>query len=494
MTTAIYGRQSLDKKDSISIDTQIELCKGELSDSETFQIYTDKGFSGKNTNRPGFQQMMQDVEDGIINRIIIYRLDRISRSISDFADIIDVLEAHEVSFTSVNEKFDTSTPMGRAMIFIIMVFAQLERETIAERIKDNYYQRGKTGCWLGGPAPFGYKIEKIVLNGKKLSVLRSVKELDIVTKLFFDYANTGKSLGELAKSLTDTYGKTYGAWTNVRLSRILHNPIYVKADADIYNYYNDLGCILVNEVAEYDGLRSIALYGKRDRGANKYNALSSQVATLSLTEGIIDSDVFLRCQYKLSKNKQIKNSGKGKYTWMTGLVKCSKCGYSMTVKTYNNKKYLYCSGRQNLNTCTNAPETIYLDEVELIADEMVRSYLEKIDRTTSLKRKNQDNTEANEIKIELHNINEQIDNLISALTGINGAATDYVNKKINELDSKKQILLEKLSENAVEKLNIKIPTAEEWITSDRNGKRELSQLIIDKISVSKNSVDIVWKY
>ena len=128
---AIYGRQSVDRKDSISIESQIEFCKYELRGGN-FRKYTDKGYSGKNTDRPKFQEMMADIRRGLIKRVVVYKLDRISRSILDFATMMETFQEYNVEFVSSTEKFDTSTPMGRAMLNICIVFAQLERETNAE--------------------------------------------------------------------------------------------------------------------------------------------------------------------------------------------------------------------------------------------------------------------------------------------------------------------------------------------------------------------------
>ena len=147
---AIYVRQSKDKKDSLSIKGQIDLCRHECSHPESALIYEDKGFSGKNTDRPEFQRMMQDIKTGRngITKVIVYKLDRISRSILDFSNMMDTFGKLGVEFSSATEKFDTSTPMGRAMMFIASVFAQLEREVIAERIRDNMIELAKTGRWL----------------------------------------------------------------------------------------------------------------------------------------------------------------------------------------------------------------------------------------------------------------------------------------------------------------------------------------------------------
>ena len=141
---AIYGRQSVDRKDSISIESQIEFCKYELRGGN-FRKYTDKGYSGKNTDRPKFQEMMADIRRGLIKRVVVYKLDRISRSILDFATMMETFQEYNVEFVSSTEKFDTSTPMGRAMLNICIVFAQLERETIQKRVTDAYYSRCQHG-------------------------------------------------------------------------------------------------------------------------------------------------------------------------------------------------------------------------------------------------------------------------------------------------------------------------------------------------------------
>ena len=100
---AIYARQSIDKKDSISIDTQIEYCRHEASNTDNIKTYVDKGYSGKNTNRPAFEQMMSDISAGLITIVIVYRLDRVSHSIVDCADFINTLENKKTSFISATE-------------------------------------------------------------------------------------------------------------------------------------------------------------------------------------------------------------------------------------------------------------------------------------------------------------------------------------------------------------------------------------------------------
>ena len=163
---AIYGRQSIDKKDSISIESQFEFCRYELKGGEGRE-YKDKGYSGKNIERPDFQRLLQDIKLGLIKRVIVYKLDRISRSIVDFAKLMELFKQYNVEFVSCTEKFDTSTPMGRAMLNICIVFAQLERESIQMRVLDAFYSRCSKGYYMRGRTPYGFDTEPIVMDGIK---------------------------------------------------------------------------------------------------------------------------------------------------------------------------------------------------------------------------------------------------------------------------------------------------------------------------------------
>ena len=119
-------------------------------------VYEDEGFSGKNLERPEFRRLMRDLEAGRGACLVCYRLDRVSRNVGDFARLIETLNARGVDFVCIREQFDTATPMGKAMLYIASVFAQLERETIAQRVRDNMLLLARTGRWLGGTPPTGY--------------------------------------------------------------------------------------------------------------------------------------------------------------------------------------------------------------------------------------------------------------------------------------------------------------------------------------------------
>ncbi|WP_270481823.1 recombinase family protein, partial [Hungatella effluvii] len=200
--------------------------------------YTDKGYSGKNTDRPKFQELVRDIKRGLIAKVVVYKLDRISRSILDFANMMELF----VEFVSSTEKFDTSTPMGRAMLNICIVFAQLERETIQKRVTDAYYSRSQRGFKMGGKAPYGFHTEPIKMDGintKKLVV--NPDEAANIRLMFEMYAQPTTSYGDITR-----------------------NPVYVQADLDVYEFFKSQGTVIVNDAADFTGMNGCYLYQGRD--------------------------------------------------------------------------------------------------------------------------------------------------------------------------------------------------------------------------------------
>ena len=148
------------------MENQVELCRRYAAEhleegaGAEVVIYEDEGFSGKDLCRPQFQRMLEDSRRRPPDYILCYRLDRISRSVGDFAPLVEDLIRRGIGFVSIKEQFDTSTPMGKAMMYIASVFAQLERETIAERVRDNMLLLARTGRWLGGEPPTGFSTKR----------------------------------------------------------------------------------------------------------------------------------------------------------------------------------------------------------------------------------------------------------------------------------------------------------------------------------------------
>ena len=481
---AIYARQSVDKADSLSIQGQIDLCRKQAGDD--CKIYQDRGFSGKNTNRPSFQKMMADVEQGLIQKIIVYRLDRFSRSIADFGRLWEILRRHHVEFISINETFDTSTPMGRAMLNIIMVFAQLERETTAERVRDNYYQRAKLGSWPGGPAPYGFSLGKLPgPEGKLAPGLLPDEHAAIVERIFLSYAQEETSLGSVARSLNHDGipAPKRATWDNVALSRILHNPLYVMADEDVYLYYQGKGLIFANGLEEFDGLHAGMIVGKRDRSAGKYQDLKEQHFSLSTHYGLIPSDLWLKCQYKLDTNQQLRNAGKGKHTWLTGLLKCGQCGYSVKVNRDKDKYYLVCSGRSNLGLCD---ATIRVDLRAL--EQSVEQELEQL--LAQCPEVERDTGEDRETAQALAEIDRKIEHLMSALAEGSELTMSYINRTIEKLEQQRTRLLEK--QDRLQRYPKQLPGRLKFGPLDFEQKKLVAAQFIQEIRLSGETAEVIW--
>lgn len=162
MIICCYGRKSIYSDHSDSIDNQFRMCRDyvELKFSgqvDSFLEYQDEAFTGANTKRPDLQRLLADISAGNCDVLIVYQLDRLSRDVRDFANIYAILEEHHVKFISIKENIDTSTPIGRAMMYVTVVFAQMERETIAARVADNMIGLAKKGFWTGGNPPEGVR-------------------------------------------------------------------------------------------------------------------------------------------------------------------------------------------------------------------------------------------------------------------------------------------------------------------------------------------------
>ncbi|NLD87039.1 MAG: recombinase family protein [Clostridiales bacterium] len=500
---AIYARQSVDKKDSISIDTQIELCKKECAIPEVIEIYADKGYSGSNLKRPEFQRLLDDVKAGKITRIITYRLDRISRSVLDFGNLMVLFEQHGVSFNSTMEKFDTSTPIGRAMLSITMVFAQLERETIQQRIRDNYYARGEKGMFLGGPAPFGFiKVEAHSELGKLKMLEENPGTIGILKQLYQMYGNEMMTLGEIARNLNEESVPSPNGtiWDSCKVSRILRNPVAVKADIDVFHYYQERGVKFTNEPVEFTLDKGCYLYGKRESNERKYTDVKDHILSLAPHEGVIEPDLFLRVQRRLDENKQIDNRRKSQITWLTGLIKCGKCGYSAIPKSSCNGKYtyIYCTGKTSYSCCDIDGNLGALNAVEAVIEDRIIKWAKqysdiKAEITVS------DNRERNRLQCRIEELNQEIQKSVAALIQASEVSAKYINERIEELDRECKMLVAELNNhtesNHGETLNKEIsdlPGA--WSSLSVQQKNSIASLLISRINLLKNEIEIEWSY
>lgn len=496
---AIYARQSVDRADSISIESQIEFCKYELKGG-SFKEYKDKGYSGKNTVRPQLQQLLTDIRRGEVEKVIVYKLDRISRSILDFSNMMNLFQQYQVEFVSSTEKFDTSTPMGRAMLNICIVFAQLERETIQKRVSDAYYSRSQKGFRMGGKPPYGYRLEEILMEGihtKKL--VEEPGEAAIVREIFDMYEQPDTSYGDITRYYAEKGVQFYGKeLIRSMLAQLLRNPVYVRADMDVYRFFRSHGTNIVSSPEQFDGIHGCYLYQGRDAQTDKLQNLKGHMLVVAPHEGLVSSEQWLNCRIKLMRNKTIQANRKAVNTWLAGKVKCGNCGYAlMSIKIQSGKQYLRCTKRLNNKACPGCGK-VYTEDVEnYVYKEMVRKLREGQSPATYTKLN--ENPQVKQIYREIEEMEKEISLLVDSLAGAGETLTDYINQRVEEIDQMHQLKLEKLSvlaENHAtpEQMEKVASNVSLWGEIDFEEKRFTVDKMIRSLKVFPGSVQIQWKF
>lgn len=349
---AIYARQSVDRVDSISIESQIAFCQYELHGA-AYRVYADRGYSGKNTDRPAFSEMMHDVECGLIQKVVVYKLDRISRSILDFSNMMAQFEERQVEFISATEKFDTGSPMGRAMLNLCIVFAQLERETIQKRVADAYFSRSQRSLYMGGRVPYGFRRIPTTLGGIHTAMYAiDPEEAEQIQLIYTLYADQTCSYGDIIRYFqANGILKRGTPWVRTRLADILKNPIYVRADQTIYTFYQEQGTIISNVPEDFIGTNGCYYYKGPQTTVRKQQNFVGNYLVLAPHEGIISADLWLKCRKKCMEKRQITPYQKAKHTWLAGKIKCGFCGYALIDKHYAGTRYCLCSHKMNANAC-----------------------------------------------------------------------------------------------------------------------------------------------
>jgi len=237
---AIYTRKSTDEgleQSFNSLDAQREACAAYVM-SQTHEgweavaeRYDDGGWSGGNMERPALRQLLEDVKAGKIDIIVVYKVDRLTRSLADFAKIVEILDAHGASFVSVTQAFNTTNSMGRLTLNVLLSFAQFEREVTAERIRDKVAASKAKGMWMGGPIPIGYALEdrKLVPDAQEAATVRLIFERYVELRSIGALVDELYDRGIVTKRRTYRDGKTVGGipFTKGPLAALLHNPIYI---------------------------------------------------------------------------------------------------------------------------------------------------------------------------------------------------------------------------------------------------------------------------
>lgn len=481
---AIYSRKSKFTGKGESIGNQVELCRQNIFLSfpnvtdDDILVFEDEGFSGGNTKRPKFQEMLKLCRKKQIKCIVCYRLDRISRNVSDYSALIEELNKLDVSFISINEKFDTSTSMGRAMMYIASVFAQLERETIAERIRDNMIELAKDGRWLGGNPPTGYKsaetIGSITIEGKKrkarmLEIIPTEAEtVRLIYKKFLEF-------NSLTKTETFLIQNNYLTKTGKRFSRfaiknILTNPVYLIADETAWNYFEMKKADVFSNKSEFNGQHAIMAYNKTSQKTGKTNEIrdiKEWIMAVGKHQGIINSSEWIKVQTILEQNKSKSyRKARSNTALLSGLLYCGNCRSFMRPKL---------SQRKNKNG-----ELIY----DYLCELKEKSKCEKC----SMKRSNGnklDNIVSDEIKKLTEDKKEFISIIKTELNNLNICEDSYqdkiksLKKSITDIEIKINVLVKSLSQT-------KETAAEHYILQEINGLDGNKQLLLNQIQEIEN--------
>lgn len=443
---------------------------------EIHKVYVDPGYSGANTDRPGLKALLHDVEMGIVDKVVVYKLDRLSRSQLDTLYLIEkVFLSHNVDFVSMLENFDTSTPFGRAMIGILAVFAQLEREQFKERSTMGKEARAKTGKWSGGRnVPIGYDYDKLkgtfIVNDYEAMQYRELVDLFLKGKPFREIETIFNSKG---------YRHKCGPWQPKTMRTVLRNKSYLGYISYRGEYYKSDHDPLIDEET-YDKVAKLL-----DQRAEYYKSVGGR-------------------------------AGK-KSTYLGGMLFCKKCGarYGKDTNGRRNKngektyKYICYSRSKKAKSLVRDPncknknwhlkelEDIIFNEIRKLAldPEYIRQIRqEKIDKTDELS-----NIEI--LKREIDKIDNQISRFMD-LYGIGKFTIDQVSRKVDPLNEQRKSLEREIEQLAGSIGELSEEEAIELVTSFDEileyGEFEEVRLVLESliyyIELNDEEITIHWRF
>lgn len=452
---ACYVRVSTENQiENYSIDEQTErleaYCKAK--DYAIYKIYTDGGYSGGNMNRPALNAMLADIEHKLFDTIIVYKLDRLSRSQKDTLMLIeDYFLANNIDFVSVSENFDTSTPFGRAMIGILSVFAQLEKDQITERFTMGRIGRSKSGLFHGGGnAPKGYNY----INGHLEINTVEAEQVKEIFSLFL----SGKSVNAISKIMTKKYNDNL--WKNAaQITNCIRNSIYI-------------GKVKFKGV-EYDGEHQPIISEEDFRRANELLESDDRIKFPA-------QKTPFRAGFLLSSLIYCKNCG-ARYSACHGYYKC----YSRSKST---AKFVKDPSCKNKNWKIDELDALVISEIHKIAiDDEYKKLFKKEEKTDDTK----------SIKAEISKIDFQINRLLD-LYQISDIPIDTIKSKITVLTNKKDELNELLNKNrradnykAFQAALNRFEALDD--TSGIDERRLLISTLIERITIDEESVNITWR-
>lgn len=474
MKIAVYVRVStLEQAESgYSIGEQTEKLTAycQVKDWQVAKIYTDPGFSGSSLDRPAMQQLITDCKLGIFDAVLVYKLDRLSRSQKDTLYLIeDVFNAHNIHFMSLSENFDTSTPFGKAMIGLLSVFAQLEREQIKERMQMGKLGRvkaGKISAWSN--VPFGYTKVK---DSYDVDPLRA----DIVKRIYADYL-AGKSITKITKELNREGHVGKGVnWSYRTVRQILGNVTYTGRIIFKGQVYDGLHTGIISK-ADWDEVQRLLKIRQLDQEKKSNNPRPFQA------------------RYMLS-----------------GLLKCAYCGSTLAIAKSHTKDgplWRYVCPSHNVRKYRNggsaahyriAPVNCkfkfkYMSELESTVIHEVKKIALDPSAVISLQ-DSQPEIDKAAIKAQLKKIKRQQDKLVDLYLLSDDLDVDQLHKRADQLKEQTAALRTQLkpSDKNIESFKKTVKDAKEIEKLDYEHQKTIVKMLIDHINVSNTGLDIYWQ-
>jgi site-specific DNA recombinase len=325
---AVYTRVSTDEqaREGLSLDEQKHRLKSychAMGWKQHIRFYIDEGASAKNLDRPQLRALMEEVRENNISRVIVTKLDRLSRKLADLLELIDLFQSYKVSFISISESFDTNTPSGRLTLQVLGAVAEFERERIRERVIDNMFHAANQGQWLTS-APYGYKLveKRLVINEEEAALVRRIYQMFLKDDL--GYYAIAKKLNE--EGIPSHTGKE---WWNRTIKLMLTNPAYK-------------GTTVWNRLAGSTVKRE-----KKD--------VEEWVIQEGTHDAIIHPETWDEVQKKTEQKRLPARSQRSTHL-LSGILKCGLCGSGMSYDragSKNNKYGVYrCSANKNKGTCS----------------------------------------------------------------------------------------------------------------------------------------------
>ncbi|MFT6580290.1 MAG: DNA invertase Pin-like site-specific DNA recombinase [Alphaproteobacteria bacterium] len=278
---ATYTRKSTEdglEQEFNSLDAQRESCNAYILSqagegwAALSRRYDDGGFSGGSMNRPGLKALLADIESGMIDVVVVYKVDRLTRALSDFARLVDIFDANDVSFVSVTQAFNTTTSMGRLTLNVLLSFAQFEREVTAERIRDKIAASKKKGMWMGGLTPLGYdsRDKKLIVNESEAKTVRRLFSLYLEHKNARLVKEEADNLGLRTKARRPNNGRSSGAlsFTRGHLYKLLANPLYAGMIAHKGQRYDGQHTAIIDRLI-WDRVQALLADSSVKRGSSK---------------------------------------------------------------------------------------------------------------------------------------------------------------------------------------------------------------------------------